>query len=310
MDRRLRFALIVVVALTLVYAAAAALALSGVVKSADVAVHRVETPSAEAPSLTPSYLLDGIWLRFDTPWYMDIATAGYRDPHSVVFYPLYPLLIRALSWLGLPPLAAALVIARLALVLLLYGLLLLLDLKLMPREALVAAALLLAWPGGFLFCAAYPDSLLLALTVWASWFARNQRWWPAALCAVLASVTKASGAAAVIGLVVTCARNRQRLPASLAAAVAGVFLYPAALWFAGMPQPLQMYRLYWWPSPDQSWDTVSWIGFLLPVMLLTFGGCSHLAKALRSPYIIVPVASVFVLMHCVFLFAFWTWSAV
>ena len=43
------------------------------------------------------YALLGIWQRFDTLWYLHIAERGYDQPAGVVFYPLYPWLIRALS---------------------------------------------------------------------------------------------------------------------------------------------------------------------------------------------------------------------
>src|SRR5271157_3430432 len=53
------------------------------------------------------YALLGIWERFDTLWYLRIAQHGYDLPMAVIFYPLYPLAIRAASW-GLPAIAAAL----------------------------------------------------------------------------------------------------------------------------------------------------------------------------------------------------------
>ena len=53
------------------------------------------------------YALLGIWERFDTLWYLRIAQHGYDLPMAVIFYPLYPLAIRATSW-GWPAIAAAL----------------------------------------------------------------------------------------------------------------------------------------------------------------------------------------------------------
>jgi len=364
-DRRARIAIITVVALSLVYAAAAVLAVPGAVKSLEMARHSHQSKWAVAPTISPSYLFGGIWLRFDTVWYLDIASEGYQDPHGVVFYPLYPMLIRALSWLGLPPLAAALIVSRFALVFLLWGLLLLLEMDLTVREARIATALMLVWPSGFMLFAAYPDSLMLALVVWAFWLARNQRWWPAALCAALASATKAAGAAAVLGLIVMCIRDRQWRPGPLGVAGAGVMLYPAALWISGLPQPAQMYSQYWLTTPSWPWDTL-WAAlrgavqggdavlrfdlfFLLLVsfvvwrqrihpayavysaallllfltkktdpllqstmryLLAVFPLFAGLARVPRDPYGLVAIASLFLLFHGVFLFAFWMWSLV
>jgi len=59
------------------------------------------------------YALLGIWERFDTLWYLRIAESGYDLPAGVVFYPLYPWLIRTLSTLA-DPMAAALLISTVA----------------------------------------------------------------------------------------------------------------------------------------------------------------------------------------------------
>src|ERR1700688_2002346 len=56
------------------------------------------------------YALLGIWERFDTLWYLRIAKSGYDLPMAVIFYPLYPWLIRGLGGLA-GPMAAALLIS-------------------------------------------------------------------------------------------------------------------------------------------------------------------------------------------------------
>lgn len=250
-----RLALLTVLVLTLVYAAAAFFAIPGIHKSQELA--RTNALSqAPAPAYTPSYLLAGVWQRFDTNWYLQIAAGGYNDPRAVVFYPLYPILIRGLSSLGLPPLWAALLIARLATIALLWGLVELLSLDLTPQQARWSVAWLLVWPSGFMLFAAYPDSLMLALAVWAFLLARRNLWWPAALCASFACTTKAAGAAVVLALAFQCWREKQWRIAPLALAALGAAIYPAALHLAGLPQPAAVYPLHWRTTPALPWDTL------------------------------------------------------
>src|SRR5215813_6126646 len=55
-----------------------------------------------------------MWIRWDSRWYQRIATEGYSyspiDQSSVAFFPLYPLLIRAVSLLGIDPFIAGILI--------------------------------------------------------------------------------------------------------------------------------------------------------------------------------------------------------
>jgi hypothetical protein len=250
-----RLAVLTVVILSLVYAAAAFFAVPGIHKTQELARTNAYS-QAPPPAYTPAYLLAGVWQRFDTNWYLQIAASGYPDPRAVVFYPFYPLLIRGLSFLGFPPLWAALLIARLATVVLLWGLLELLQLDLSPAQSRWSLAWMLVWPSGFMLFAAYPDSLMLALAVWSFLLARGNRWWPAALCAALACTTKAAGAAVVLALAYQCWRHKQWRLAPLSLAALGAAIYPSALYLAGLPQPAAIYPIHWRTTPALPWDTL------------------------------------------------------
>ncbi|MBI4892071.1 MAG: hypothetical protein HY821_15705 [Acidobacteria bacterium] len=251
----LRFALAAVLLLTVVYAAGAALAVPGIQKSHGLAKTNF-VAAVEAPSYAPGYLLAGVWQRFDTFWYLQIAGHGYEDPRSVVFYPLYPMLIRGLTLAGVPPLWAALVIARLAAVMFLWGLIVLLSMELERAEAHWAAVWMLAWPSGFMLLAAYPESLMLAFAVWGFHFARRGQWWIAALCGAGAAVTKAAGAAVLVGLAWQCWQDRKWRAGPLALGAAGVGLYPAILFISGLPQPAAVYPAHWRTVPAWPWETL------------------------------------------------------
>lgn len=147
------------------------------------------------------YRLIGVWERFDTLWYIEISQHGYARPDAVVFFPLYPLLIRLLS-VAMSPLAAALVISTVAAFFAFWGFQKLLRLDL-PEDTVKRALLFFAlWPSAFILFAGYPESLLIALMIWAIWFARAGNWWLAGILGLLAGLTKAAGFCIIVPLAV------------------------------------------------------------------------------------------------------------
>jgi len=134
-------------------------------------------------------------VREDALWFLRITTGGYRaDDGSAAFFPLYPLLTRALSFLtgGHPLLAALLVsnVAFFAALLVLYRLTARTFSDAVARRTVVYLAI---FPTAFFFLAPYSESLFLLLSVSAFWFAREDRWWLAALAGVLAALTRSAG---------------------------------------------------------------------------------------------------------------------
>lgn len=147
------------------------------------------------------YRLLGVWERFDTLWYLEISQHGYERPDAVVFFPLYPALIRLLSAV-FSPLASALIISTIAACFAFWGFQKLLRLDL-PEDTVKRALLFFAlWPTAFILFAGYPESLLIALMIWAIWFARKSSWWLAGVLGLLAGLTKAVGFCIVVPLIV------------------------------------------------------------------------------------------------------------
>lgn len=219
------------------------------------------------------YALLGVWERFDTLWYIQIAHHGYDNPTGTVFYPLYPLLIRALEPVFRNPLVTALAIATAATFFLFWGLYKLLELDLPADAAARAVILASVWPSSFIFLAGYPESLLVALIVWAIWWARRGNWWLAGLLGGLAGVTKAVGVFVVIPLVWIAWHERKwRLSWPIAFTVV-----PAAalvLWLRLMgPGSLgDIYTRYWQISPAPPWTN------LYEAVHRAFAGGSYLAR--------------------------------
>lgn len=139
--------------------------------------------------------LAGMWLRWDTAWYVEIAKHGYACYGSSAFLPLYPLLIRILGTLFLGnDLAAALVISSLASLVVFY-LLYRLAQELTGSAAIAKGAViaLAVFPTSFFLMAGYTESLFLALAIGAYLAARRGFWLSAGALATLATLTRLQG---------------------------------------------------------------------------------------------------------------------
>src|SRR5450631_784914 len=164
-------ALAITVALRVLFSAIAA-AFSFFVRP-DFAVIRSNALTENLPASGAVYnALLGVWERFDTLWYLHIAQHGYDQPMAVIFYPLYPALIRVVSG-AVPGTAAALVVSTVAAFFSFWGLLCLAESERTERGRMETLLVLAAWPSSFVLFAGYAESLTLALIVWAVICARG-----------------------------------------------------------------------------------------------------------------------------------------
>lgn len=128
---------------------------------------------------------------FDGVHYLSIAKSGYFQ-YEQAFFPLYPLLIRRLSFLPIQPVFLGLSISQISLVGALYFLL-----RLMRRigytHELWAVAFLLFFPTGFFFASVYTESFFLFLSVVALAGAYEEKWWLAGIAGMFASATRLFG---------------------------------------------------------------------------------------------------------------------
>jgi hypothetical protein len=163
----------------------------------------VGPPGWPASEVTPGWHnLVTAWERFDALWFLRIATGGYVDGDgSAVFFPLYPLLIRALSpLLGGHPLAAAFLISHLAAFGSMVVLYFLTASEFDERTARRAVLYLAVFPTSFFLLAPYSESLFLFLVLVALWAARRGRWEVAGLAGAGASATRNLGVLLVLPL--------------------------------------------------------------------------------------------------------------
>jgi hypothetical protein len=137
----------------------------------------------------------GIWQRFDTNWYLSIATDGYFKVQQVAFFPLYPTLIRLFSPLtGGDLFLSALILGNLGTLAAMIMLGALTAWETRDGETPTYAMLLmLAYPFASFFSGAYTEGLFIAIAVSCLLFARRGQWGWAAFFALLAGATRPTG---------------------------------------------------------------------------------------------------------------------
>ncbi len=141
--------------------------------------------------------------RWDSAWYLVIAHAGYAPQLGaataarMAYFPLYPLLMRALALPGTPLIVGGVLVSLCAFALALYGIERLTTLELGGDgggQAARLAVLVTAFsPMAFFFSAVYTDALYMALSVGVFWCARNGRWAWVGVLGALATATRSTG---------------------------------------------------------------------------------------------------------------------
>ena len=206
-------------------------------------VGTIPAPTAEALWRVSANELVNLQARWDTDFYHQIATVGYRwDPsaflhQNVVFFPLYPLLMRwGGALLGGHPLLAGTVISLAAFagaIALLYRMTVL---ELGEEKAWPVILLLSTYPFALFYSVVYTESLFLFLTVGAFYAMRRRYLLLAALAGFAAGLTRPTGfwlAVPLLWLATRGAEGRggRDVPAILAALapLAGVAIFSAYL---------------------------------------------------------------------------------
>jgi hypothetical protein len=163
-------------------------------------VGTVPPPAAEAVWRVSSRELANMLARWDTFFYYTIATDGYRwdatvfRHYNVVFFPLYPMLMR---WggaiLGGDPLLAGLIVSLAAFAGALFLLYRLAQLELGEDYAWRVVLLISAFPYALYFSVVYTESLFLLLSVGAFYAMRRGRLMWAAIAGLLLGATRPNG---------------------------------------------------------------------------------------------------------------------
>lgn len=139
-----------------------------------------------------------MWFIQDSPHYINIAQYGYQtvgeERFYIAFYPLYPLLIKAFSFLFYDYTVSGILVSCLFLAiacLYVYKLIILeFGDENLANEAIL---LLLIVPYSFFFGIVYTESLFLALSAMVFYYSRKKKWILAGIFGMLGSLTKNQG---------------------------------------------------------------------------------------------------------------------
>jgi hypothetical protein len=183
---------------------------------------------------TVGNLLTAGSVRWDSIWYVHIAQHGYDSAAATAFFPLYPLLIGALSFSTASAVIAGMTISLLAFGAAMFAIHRLACLETDTATARLTVLLLAFAPVSLYFGAVYSESLFLALSAGAALLARRERWGWAGVLAGLAAATRIDGVLLVV-LVLLPRRERRfdRRRLWMLLAPAGLGAYLGGLWLGG-----------------------------------------------------------------------------
>src|SRR5262245_60865071 len=138
-----------------------------------------------------------LWNRWDASHYLSLAEKGYTDTgegrFSIVFYPLYPWLVRVVAFVFQNYFGAALVVSGVAS---LFAGVLLRRLTLLDHPENVARLsvwFLLIFPTAYFLHIGYTESVFLTLVLGSLVAARKQWWAWAGILGAFASLTRING---------------------------------------------------------------------------------------------------------------------
>lgn len=201
--------------------------------------------TAPKDSTTPVNIsaLLSTWNHWDAANYVRIAQYGYQSKFDHAFFPLFPLLISAISsplgsWSYL---AAGTLLSNAALL----GTMLVIYQLVRETEgeqvAYRTVLYLCIFPTAFYFFAAYNESLFLLLTTGTFLALQRRKWWWAGCCGLLAALTRSAAILLVIPYLYELWQARER-STPLAWRKLLPELFPVAL----IPLGTALYSLYCW----------------------------------------------------------------
>lgn len=242
----------------------------------------VHNPNA---SYSPSRLI-AIWQQLDVTWYLSVAQDGYApDVTRTAFFPLYPILVAVVTLLiggAAHRLAAAMFVSNLSALAAFFGIGLLAAHEDNGDTGAARPAILMlaAYPLAFFMAAGYAEATLVALCVFALYFARRAQWRWAALCGFLAGLTRPTAIILILPLLWEFGRQRgvwqnawetlqTKRWAALLRQLAPRMLGEWALVAVAIPAGIGLYALYLWrqfgsPFTFVTLQTTVWQRQLVP----------------------------------------------
>jgi Mannosyltransferase (PIG-V) len=221
--------------------------------------------------LTKPFGALAVW---DGIWYRRVAVHGYLflpgHQNDTAFFPLYPVLLRAVHVTGLPLDAAGLLLSNLfllAALLAVYEL----SLGLLPAaDARRAAIFVAVFPTSYVFSMIYPESLVLLCMALAVLLAVRDRWLSCSFVVAAATLTRPEGVLLALPLAaIAVDRWRTLTPDKRGRAVAAVLAAPAALVSFLLYLGWAVHDPFAWNETQQTWGrSFNATGFVLSIRRL------------------------------------------
>jgi hypothetical protein len=150
---------------------------------------------------------------WDSHWYLEIAGSGYQKTDAsgeseshLVFFPLYPYLVRFFSYIAGNVVVSAAILSNVFYFLAGVFLYKLISIK-YKSLALMSAVVLFTFPTGFIFSAIQSESLFLLLILMSFYFLETKRFLLAAVFGFFLSLTKHVGFLIFVPVLFYCFKN-------------------------------------------------------------------------------------------------------
>lgn len=156
------------------------------------------SPNTYVPTILELFFRpDSGWFRADSGWFIGIIERGYSYTpgvaSEVAFFPLYPLLIKILSYL-VDPITAGYLISNIAFLLACLFLYKLVKTESKDKDhAFRSVFFMLIFPTSFFASIIYSEGLFLFLSIASFYYARRKNWTAASLFGFFAALTKSIG---------------------------------------------------------------------------------------------------------------------
>jgi Gpi18-like mannosyltransferase len=155
------------------------------------------TAQASGASTEPLQLIMDQFSKWDSPHYMHIAQNGYVNEgdaaNFIVFFPLYPLLVRLITFDFAYINLSGLIISNVSSVIAVIYLFKLARLDYSDSVAKKAVLYLSVFPTAYFLSAVFTESLFTASVIASLYYARNGKWPLAGFLGLLASLTRIAG---------------------------------------------------------------------------------------------------------------------
>ncbi len=147
-----------------------------------------------------------MWIRWDAPHFLSIAQYGYKnmgeERYLIVFYPLYPLMIRIFYYVVRDYFWSGIFISNVSLLITCFYFYKLLRIDFSHVIAFNSIKYLLIFPFSFFLALTFTDSLFLALSILTLYNLRLKNWFYASLFGLLATLTRSFGILLVVPAVI------------------------------------------------------------------------------------------------------------